>query len=88
MKLALGNLTSGHLGAQVTGTPAQRTHGVPKPTGPITGKLESVHHFDVDGTAYTAAIVRVPRTRREVEMKMPDCRELRGPSATEVELPQ
>ncbi len=84
--VALGDLSSVDLGTQVTGPAPAVTRGVPKATGPIKGKLESVHHFIVDGQQFTSCIVRVILTRAEREKKVPDCREVRGPSSTEIEV--
>lgn len=88
MKVALGKLSSAHLGVRITGMPGQRTIGVPKPTGPVTGVLESIHHCRVDGEDRTHAIVRVGRTPDEVKRRVAEYREIGGLSTTEVEVPE
>jgi hypothetical protein len=83
---ALGDLTSLDLGSQITAQQLPLAKGLPKLAAPVTGKLESVHHFMVAGVNYTAAIVRVIRTRKQVDAKEADCREIRGLSLQEVEV--
>lgn len=82
----LGTLSSGDLGKQITAQPLPQTRGVPKVDRPITGVLASVHHFRVSDQDYTAAIVKVHRTAKQVRDKEPDHREVRGLSATKVEV--
>lgn len=82
----LGTLTSADLGIQIlepkrTDGPLARNHR------PRAGKLTSVHHFQVEGVRYTAAIILVPRTEVEVKKREADHREIRGLSDTEVETP-
>ena len=84
----LGNLTAADLGSQIRGGAAaqHRTKGTPVPPATISGTLESIHHFRVGEEDWSAAIVRIVRNREQVKKREPDCREIRGPSATEVEI--
>lgn len=86
MKRALGTLVQADLGQWVTGpAAAERTKGVPA-TRPVKGRLESVHHFRVDGVDYTACIVWVSRTDVQVRNREADHREIRGLAEQEVEV--
>lgn len=86
MKRALGTFTEADLGKWVIGpAAAARTKGVPS-ARPVKGRLESVHHFRVDGVNYTACIVWVSRTEAQVNKREPDHREIRGLAEQEVEV--
>jgi hypothetical protein len=86
--IALGKLDASYLGQRVTGMPAQRTHGVPKASGPVTGWLESLHHCRVDGADYTRAIVKIVRTAEQMKNREPEYREIGGVATDEIEVPE
>lgn len=86
MKRQLGSLSAGDLGAHVKAQPVKPESGLPKHTQPIAGTLESVHHFRVADEDFSSCIVRIVRTAKQVKAKEPDCREVRGPSAREIEV--
>lgn len=82
----LGTLTSADLGVWIKEPPLPKGSPLRRNHRPTRGKLESVHHFRVGDEDYTAAILRIQRSAAQVKAKEPDCREVRGPSATEVEV--
>lgn len=84
MREMLGSLTAASLGTRISGE-GVRTHGTPN-AGYISGTVESVHHFRVGDEDWSSCIVRIVRTREQVQKKEADCREIRGPSATKVEV--
>lgn len=88
MKRALGTLANVDLGQWVKELPdPERTKGVPARKGQaLKGRLESVHHFRVDGINYTACIVWISRTELQVRNREPDHREIRGLAEQEVEV--
>lgn len=86
MKRQLGTLTGADLGQQIKGQTAARTRGTPDRPITVRGVVSSVHHFQVAGDNNTSVIVRIVRTSTQIKNKEPDCREIRGPSDTEVEV--
>lgn len=81
----LGSLTSADLGIRIKEPPLPADSPMRRNHRQAVGTLVSVHHFEVVGEKFTAAIVRVVRSETQTRKKEPDHREIRGPASLEVE---